>query len=144
LYSPFDLQMPFVYWDDFVYEGPTLVGASRVAQQFLMLPPEGSASAELGIAGVRVGLDEIYNALWRIEVMDTDGEMLSRFAVRSFQKVRDQYIVKRISLTDYPVKDRTTFEVKAAAVGLSLDPGLFDANLAHAVDAKVPEDMEKL
>ena len=36
LYSPFDLQMPFVYWKDFIYEGPTLVGATRIAQQFLM------------------------------------------------------------------------------------------------------------
>ncbi|MCH2074753.1 MAG: hypothetical protein MK130_07830, partial [Puniceicoccaceae bacterium] len=32
LYSPFDLQMPFVYWKDFTYEGPILVGATRIAQ----------------------------------------------------------------------------------------------------------------
>ncbi|WPJ97934.1 hypothetical protein SH580_09445 [Coraliomargarita algicola] len=125
LYSPFDLQMPFVYWEQFTYEGPTLVGATRVAQQFLMHPPEGSASAERGIAGVRVGLDDTYNALWRIEVMDTQGEVASRFAVESFQKVQEQYIVKRITLTEYPGKDRTTFDVESASVGISLEREIF-------------------
>ena len=59
LYSPFDLQMPFVYWKDFTYEGPTLVGATRVVQQFLMQPPALSASVQRGISGVRVGLDDV-------------------------------------------------------------------------------------
>lgn len=144
LYSPFDLQMPFIYWQDFVYEGPSLVGASRVAQQFLMLPPAESASAERGISGVRVGLDDTYNALWRIEVMNTSGELASRFAVESFRKVQEQYIVKRITLTDYPSKDRTTFDVKAASVGISLSSDLFDPLPAASVDARVPERMEEL
>lgn len=133
LYSPFDLQMPFVYWEQFTYEGPTLVGATRVAQQFLMHPPEGSASAARGISGVRVGLDDTYNALWRIEVMDTGEEVVSRFAVESFQKVQEQYIVKRITLTEYPSKDRTTFDVESASVGISLDRELFSPLSMRAV-----------
>ncbi|MDQ8193586.1 hypothetical protein QEH59_04070 [Coraliomargarita sp. SDUM461004] len=144
LYSPFDLQMPFVYWDDFIYEGPTLVGATRVAQQFLMQPPEASASAERGIVGVRVGLDDTYNALWRIEVIGADGEATSRFAVESFQKVQEQYIVKRITLTDYPSKDRTTFDVKAAAVGVALDRYLFAPESTRSVDELRPLRMEDL
>ena len=125
LYSPFDLQMPFVYWKDFTYEGPTLVGATRIAQQFFMQPPAFSASAERGISGVRVGLDDTYNALWRIEVINAESEVSSRFAVESFKKIQEQYIVKRITLTDYSSRDRTTFEVKAAAVGISLNQKLF-------------------
>lgn len=144
LYSPFDLQMPFIYWKDFVYEGPTLIGASRVAQQFLMLPPKGSPSAERGIAGVRVGLDDIYNALWRIEIVNTTGSVASRFAVESFRKVQDQYIVKRITLTNYPSKDRTTFDVEKASVGLSLNRDLFDPKSVMPIDAFVPEGMEAL
>jgi len=144
LYSPFDLQMPFVYWDDFIYEGPTLIGATRVAQQFLMQPPAGSASVARGIAGVRVGLDDTYNALWRIEVIDTEGAVASRFAVESFKKVQEQYIVKRITLTDYPSKDRTTFDVQAASVGLSLNDDFFCPSLRLPVDAFVPQVMEEL
>ncbi|MGZ0708459.1 hypothetical protein ACWPKO_08980 [Coraliomargarita sp. W4R53] len=144
LYSPFDLQMPFVYWEDFIYEGPTLVGATRVAQQFLMQPPAESASASRGISGVRVGLDDTYNALWRIEVMDTAGGVASRFAVESFQKVQEQYIVKRITLTDYPSKDRTTFDVKAASVGISLARELFSPESMLSVDAFAPQVMNEL
>jgi hypothetical protein len=144
LYSPFDLQMPFVYWEDFTYIGPTLIGASRVAQQFLMQPPVGSASAARGISGVSVGLDDTYNALWRIEVMDAAGEVASRFAVESFKKVQEQYIVKRITLTDYPSKDRTTFEVDTASVGIFLDRDLFSPESALSVDVLAPLDMEKI
>jgi hypothetical protein len=144
LYSPFDLQMPFVYWDEFVYEGPSLVGATRVAQQFLMQPPAGSASEQRGVSGVRIGLDDTYNALWRIEVLDTSAEVISRFAVESVQKFQNQYIVKRITLTDYPTKDRTTFDVTAAAVGISLDPRVFSADLALSVDQIEPFAMRDL
>jgi hypothetical protein len=144
LYSPFDLQMPFVYWKDFTYEGPTLVGVSRVAQQFLMQPPVTSASAERGISGVRVGLDDTYNALWRVEVMNAEGEVLSRFAVESFKKVQEQYIVKRITLKDYTSRDRTTFEVKAAAVGISLNRNLFCPKIALSIDASIPSSMKEL
>lgn len=144
LYSPFDLQMPFVYWKDFTYEGPTLVGVTRVAQQFLMQPPVTSACAERGISGVRVGLDDTYNALWRVEVMNAEGEVSSRFAVESFKKVQEQYIVKRITLKDYTSRDRTTFEVKAAAVGISLNRDLFCPQSALSVDASFPSSMKEL
>lgn len=144
LYSAFDLQMPFVYWDKFTYEGPILIGASRVAQQFLMEPPVGSASAVRGIAGVRVGLDDTYGALWRVEVVDAKGEDISRFSVESFKKVQEQYIVKRITLKDFSTKDRTTFEVKAAAVGLSLNRNLFNSCAALSLDDYVPAVMQNL
>ena len=144
LYSPFDLQMPFVYWKDFTYEGPTLVGATRIAQQFLMQPPALSASVQRGISGVRLGLDDSYNALWRIEVMNAESEVSSRFAVESFKKIQDQYIVKRITLTDYSSRDRTTFEVKAAAVGISLNQKLFCPVSALSVEMSVPSLMKEL
>jgi hypothetical protein len=144
LFSAFDLQMPFVYWEDFVYEGPTLVGISRVAQQFLMQPPVGSASAALGIQGVRIELDDTYDALLRIEVLGEDGELSSRFAVESFQKVQEQYIVKGITLTDYPSKDSTTFKVKAASVGIVLDRELFSPSVALSVAGFVPDHIQNL
>lgn len=144
LYSPFDLQMPFVYWTAFTYEGPTLIGASRIAQQFLMHPPLASPSAERGITGVRVGLDDTYNALWRIEVMGANDQVASRFAVNSFQKVQEQYIVKRITLTDYPSKDSTTFSVEAASIGMSLSRDLFAPDLVLSLDRFIPVEMNKL
>ena len=109
-----------------------------------MQPPATSASAERGISGVRVGLDDTYNALWRIEVVNAESEVASRFAVESFKKIQEQYIVKRITLTDYTSRDRTTFEVKAASVGISLNRNLFCPRSALSVDASIPSLMEEL
>lgn len=143
VYSVFDLQMPFIFWDDFVYEGPALVGASRIAQRFLMIPPEGSESARQGISGVRVSLDDTYNALWRVEVLDEEGNIRSKFSVESFKKVQEQYIVKRITLIDYHSKDRTTFKVVDASVGQKLEDELFkvpvgnESELGHSACSDV-------
>lgn len=126
VYSAFDLQMPFIYWDEFTYEGPGRV-QSRVAQQFLMVPPEGSIAGERGIHSVRIGLDDAYDALLRVEVLGEDAEELSRFTVESFKKVQGQYIVKEVTLKDYTTKDRTRFKVKAASVGMKLDDAIFKA-----------------
>lgn len=126
-YSAFDLQMPFVYWKTFAYEGPGRV-QSRVAQQFLMEPSVDDAAVARGIHSVRIGLDDAYDALLRIEVLDADAATLSRFTVESFKKVQGQYIVKKVMLKDYATKDRTRFQVKAASVGLLFDRSIFDAS----------------
>lgn len=143
-YSPFDLQMPFVYWKTFSYEGPSLAMGSRVAQQFLMYPPENSPSMRQGIKGVRIGLDDTYNALLTIEVLNAEEDVTSRFAVESVQKLQEQYIVKWITLTDYPSKDRTTFKVDSASVGLSLNPDLFAPHAGLNAEAYIPDSPERL
>jgi hypothetical protein len=124
LYTPFDLQMPFIYWDDFIYEGPGRV-LSRVAQWFRMLPPKGSFVAD-SVQAVRLGLDDTYDALLKVEVIGADGELRTEFKVESFKKVQQQYIVKEIALKDVQTRARTRFQVKAASVDLSLNPTLFD------------------
>ncbi len=125
VYSPFDLQMPFIYWQDFEYEGPGRV-QSRIAQRFRMLPPKVSASADRGVRSVRIALDDVYDALLRVEVLGAADDVLSRFTVESFKKVQEQYIVKKITLKDSATKDSTRFRVRAASVGLVLNASIFD------------------
>lgn len=120
VYTPFDLQMPFLYWNDFIYEGPVRV-KSRVAQTFVMSPPDEM----VGMQSVRIGIDDAYNALLRIEVLSEGTEPRSQFTVESFKKVQDQWIVKRIVLRDATTGDRTRFKVQAASVGLILPDQVF-------------------
>lgn len=124
-YSAFDLQMPFVFWQDYEYEGPELVGSSRVAQTFMMYPPADYSDANPDLKSVRIALDDTYDALLKVESFGAEGRLLSRFKVESFKKVDDQYIVSRITLTDYPSKNRTSFHVREANVGMLLDDGIF-------------------
>ena len=135
VYAPFDMQMPFLYWDDFRYEGPVRV-KSRIAQTFLMLPPDDVGWAN----SVRVGIDDAYNALLRIEVMSADSEPRSQFTVESFKKVQEQWIVKRITLKDNETGDRTRFKVRAASVGLILPEEIFlpEVNVSFPT---IPESM---
>lgn len=131
LYTPFDLQMPFIYWNEFSYEGPSRV-LSRIAQWFRMFPPEGSAAADY-VQAVRIGLDDTYDALLKVEVMGPDGAMRTDFKVESFKKVQQQYIVKEIALKDYGTRDRTRFQVNAASLGWNFDPSVFDPKLTLSV-----------
>jgi len=125
LYTPFDLQMPFIFWEDYVYEGPSRV-LSRIGQRFLMQPPEGSLAAQNGVTAVRIALDDAYYALLQVEVLGADGHERSRFTVESLKKVQGQYIVKEIKLKNLFSKDATSFNVKAASVGLIFDAAVFD------------------
>jgi hypothetical protein len=133
LYTPFDLQMPFIFWNDYTYEGPSRV-LSRIGQRFLMQPPEGSLAAQNGITAVRIALDDAYYALLRVEVLEADAVARSRFTVSSLKKVQGQYIVKEIELKNLQSKDATDFKVKAASVGLIFDAAAFDPK----GDADVP------
>ena len=125
LYTPFDLQMPFIYWESYDYEGPSRV-LSRIGQRFLMYPPENSLAYQNGIAAVRIAIDDTYNALLRAEVLREVDKVFTRFTVRGLKKVQGFYIVKEIELKDMLTRDATTFKVKAACVGLDFDPAVFD------------------
>lgn len=141
VYSPFDLQMPFLYWEQFEYAGTARV-SSRIVQQFVMLPPEGSDVASR-VGGVRIGLDDTYDALFRVEVLDADLVRSSKFEVKGWKKLQGQYIVKEISLTDSKSEDRTDFRVRAASVGLILADEWFDPCL-DVGEPMIPEGMFKL
>ena len=125
LYTPFDLQMPFIFWEDYIYEGPSRV-LSRIGQRFLMQPPEGSLAAQDGITAVRIALDDAYYALLQVEVLEAESVARSSFTVEVLKKVQGQYIVKEIKLKNLLTKDATSFNVKAASVGLIFDAAVFD------------------
>jgi len=126
LHRPFDLQMPFLNWRNHQYEGPGRIGARAAVQYFLVFPPSGSAAADVGIYAVRLAIDDDYNALKRIEVLDGEEFVLSEFTVIGVKKVDGQYIPSRISLKDMRSGDRTDFRVLEADVGMRHNDDWFD------------------
>lgn len=125
LYTPFDLQMPFVYWENYDYEGPSRV-LSRIGQRFLMYPPENSPADQNGITSVRVAIDDTYNALLQAEVLREEEQVSTRFTVRGLKKVQEYYIIKEIELKNMLSRDATAFKVTAACIGLDFESALFD------------------
>lgn len=122
--TPFDLQMPFVHWPNFVFEGPTKL-RGRTVHAFLLYPPDDFAEAHPRVGGVRIYLDLQFHALMQAVVLDAAEQPLRRMTVLDLKKVEEQWIVKTIDLRDEQTRDKTRLRFTAAALGLELSPPLF-------------------
>ncbi|MCC5023619.1 MAG: hypothetical protein J6386_12910 [Candidatus Synoicihabitans palmerolidicus] len=122
--SMFELQMPFIYWDDFIYEGVTKI-LGRAVHAFLMYPPDSFAAARPEIAGVRLHLDAQFNALMQAVILDGNESTQRKLTVLDLKKLDDQWIVKSIDVRDEKTRDKVRFEVTGAALDLEFAAGLF-------------------
>ena len=123
-YSPFDLQMPFIYWDNYVYEGANRT-KGRKAYQFLFYPPDSITEKNPELGAVRVYLDAKFNALLKAELLDPEGRPIRSYKIIKLKKVQDQMIPRVIDLVDVRTRNKTRFTVMAAAMNLQLPPSNF-------------------
>ena len=138
--TPFDLQMPFLYWPEFVYEGLARM-RGRPAHQFLLYPPAAVAERHPALRGIRAYLDTQYTALVQAEFIGGEGRPLKVLSVLDLKKIGDQWIVKSIDLRDETTRNKTRFVVTAAALHQQFAPQIFDP--AHLADpAAVPAGAE--
>ncbi|MDR1790004.1 MAG: outer membrane lipoprotein-sorting protein [Opitutaceae bacterium] len=139
--TPFDLQMPFIHWDDFIYEGVVPL-RGRPARQFLLYPPETALAQNPRLTGVRVYLDSQFAALVQAEMIGENNRLLRTLSVLDLKKVDGQWMIKTIELRDELARDKTRFSVKSAAVGLDLPAWIFEPGLLG--DAAGPPPAERL
>lgn len=131
--SIFDLQMPYLFWDDFVFEGVSKI-RGRPAHTFLLYPPADFLAAYPGLSGVRVHLDTQFGALVQSELLDERGRVFRSLAVLDLKKVGEQWLVKSIDLRDERSRDKTRFLVTGAALDLDFAGGVLTAaGLSEAV-----------
>lgn len=131
--SVFDLQMPFLYWADFVFEGVTNRN-SRPAHVFLFYPPAEVAAQRPGLTGIRVYLDTAYHALVQFEQIGEANRVLKTLTLLAFKKVDERWIVKSVDLRDEATRNKTEFMVTGAAMGIDLPARIFEpASLSEAV-----------
>lgn len=142
--TAFDLQMPFLYWNDFVFEGLAPV-RGRPAHVFLMYPPDSVAALKPELAGVRVYLDTQFGALVQAEQIGGGERVLKSITVLDLKKVDDQWMVKTIDLRDEATRNKTQFVVTGAALGLDFSGVIFDvAQLSEAVTPPPRERIRRL
>lgn len=123
--TAFDLQMPFIYWNDFVFEGVAPV-RGRPAHVFLLYPPADIATQRPELAGVRVYLDTQFGALVQARQIGEGDRILKTITVLDLKKVDDQWIVKTIDVRDEKTRNKTQFAITGAALGLDFSGGLFE------------------
>jgi len=138
-FSVFDLQMPFLHWEDSVYEGLARV-RGRPAHRLLLYPPAEHAAARPELTGVRVYLDTQFQALVQAELLGPKGEPEKSITVLDLQKVGEQWIVKSIDLRNHRTRDKTRFSAKAAAFDLRLPPATFAPDRLGESAPPVPLD----
>jgi len=139
--TAFDLQMPFLWWTDFTYEGVAEV-RGRPAHVFLLRPPTALATQPLAPAAVRVWLDTQFNALVQAAELGRNGGPLKTITVLELKKIGDRWIVKTVDLRDETTRNKTQFGVTAAALGEHFLPALFDP--ARLGDTVAPPPADRL
>lgn len=133
----FDLQMPFLQWTDFAYEGVANI-RGRPAHAFLLYPPAGFSHEKL--AAVRVFLDTQFNAMTQAEWVDAAGKPLKTVTVLDLKKTGDQWIVKSIDLRNHATRAKTRFALTAAALALDLPEQAFEPAAISRPNPPVPAD----
>lgn len=140
--SAFDLQMPFLYWTDFVYEGKTRLN-DRPTDAFLLYPPAALSKRRHDLAAMRVYLDPQYHAMVQAEQLGADERVLKSMRVVELKKIGEAWIVKAVELRDEGTRNKTRFVVRAAAVDRDFAGGLFEpGNLSGAF--KPPAGLTRL
>lgn len=138
-FSLFDLQMPFLHWTDFIYEGLAKV-RGRPAHQFVLYPPADVVAARPDLSGVRVFIDTQFPALVQVEQLGPDGKAAKSVTLIDLKKVGDQWLVKTIDLRNHTTRDKTRLTFKAAALDLTLPPETFAPEQLTQPAPPVPRD----
>jgi hypothetical protein len=138
--SAADLQTPFMYWTDFIYEGLERF-RGRPTNVFLLYPPEDRLDDYPGIGGARVFVDTQFGALSQVQWVDPAGTPVKTITVLDLKRVGEQWIVKTFEVRDDRTRDKTRFTVTAAAVQVSLPGSLFmPSSSAAAAEFEIPPD----
>jgi len=143
-FTVFDLQMPFLHWPDFVYEGLAKV-RGRPAHRFLLFPPTDFVAARPGLSGVRIYIDTQFQALVQAEQLGAEGKTAKSVTLLDLKKVGEQWLVKSVDLRNHATRDKTRLTFRAAALDLALPAETFDpAQLAQPAPSVPREKLQAL
>ena len=133
----FELQTPFFYWTDFVYEGLTRV-RGRPAHSFVLYPPADFGAAQPGLSGVRILVDSQFQALVQAELLGAKGLVEKTISILDLKKVGEHWIPKSIDFRNNLTRGKTRFTVTAAGLDLDLSAAVFEPAQLGAPFPAVP------
>lgn len=135
----FDLQMPFLYWTDFTYEGQAKV-RGRPTHSFILRPPSGDVRPVAEFTGVRVLIDTQFQALVQAELLAAKGAVVKSIVLLDLKKVGDQWLVKSIDVRDHGRKEKTRLTITQAALSLTLPDETFSTGQLRAAPPAIPPE----
>ena len=135
----FDLQMPFLYWSDFIYEGLSRI-RGRPAHSFVLYPPADLAAARPGLTGVRILVDAQFQALVQAEQLGSKGVVEKTISILDLKKVGEHWIPKAIDFRNNLTRGKTRFTVTAAALDLMLPAETFSSTGLDSPPPLIPTE----
>jgi hypothetical protein len=119
-YRPFDLQMPFLYWPTYTYEGAKKL-KGRPTQIYIMKNTSGVGP----YFGVKTYIDSGFKCLLRAEYLDAQNEKVSTLEVLDFKKYGAQWMVQTVDLIDDTQRNKTRLSLRGFAPMQFSDTSLF-------------------
>jgi hypothetical protein len=136
--SVFDLQMPFLHWPDFVYEGLARI-RGRPAHSFVLYPPAELANRP-DLTGVRVLIDTQFQTLVQAEMLGAKGATEKTITILDLKMVGEQWIPKSFDFRNYLTRGKTRLTVTAAALNLTLPAETFSPDQLGKIAPPVPAE----
>ena len=112
LFRPVDVLMPYIYWNEFSYEGPKTYGISSVIQNYIFSAENSPAFMSQGVSSVRVSVDSKYSSVRKIEYLN-GANILSELFVSGVKKFENLWMISRLVFKDK--NNKTIFKVKEAS-----------------------------
>ncbi|MCC5789746.1 MAG: outer membrane lipoprotein-sorting protein [Opitutales bacterium] len=124
-YSPFDLQMPFVFWQDASYEGRYFL-RGRSTYTFLVHPPEKFQEDDAWPwKAIRLHFDAEFEALMQVDWIDSRNRDRRTLALLEIKEVEDQWIPKTLDFRNRETRGKTRFTVNQVAFNLAFPQEIF-------------------
>lgn len=124
-YSPFDLQMPFVFWPDTTYEGRYFL-RGRSTYTFLVRPPENiRKNAAWPWEAIRLHFDAEFEALMQVDWVDSRKRDQRTLALLEIKEVAGEWIPKTLDFRNRETRGKTRFTVREVAFNLALPQEIF-------------------
>jgi len=136
--TPFDIQMPYLYWLDVGRVGKEQV-RGRPVFTYLFTPPAEFTAANPGVRSVRAYLDIQYDALMQSEITGADGRVSKTLSLLELRRVGDRWIPRDLDVRNEQTRGKTRLSVTAVAFGIAVDPSAFEPSRLGAAAARPPD-----
>lgn len=110
LFSPADILMPYLEWDDFDYLGPSAMGIRGAAQVYSLFPRHGSDPEGEFIDSILVAIDSDYKGIRKIKYLK-GSRVVKELMISGLKKIKGEWVVSRMIIKDPKSKISTTFKV---------------------------------
>lgn len=110
LFSPADILMPYLEWDDSNYLGPSTMGIRGSVQEYSLFPSQGIDLGSEFIDSILVAIDSDYKGIRKIKYLK-GSRVVKELTISGLKKIEGEWVVSRMIIKEPLSKISTIFKV---------------------------------